>query len=623
LNGIVGRKRARLPSWLRTKQRRPGLLAELKRRQAATSRPLRAKALPHWLRSGLVDELGSVNAARELLGLDTIISESVAPSRVVPEIKARHVRGESLAYTHVPRALVTAATAKFGSWPAAIEAAGLDYTKLGLKVKRYSDDELLDRLRATAKAHPQMSLLKLSKERHYRSTVDRFGGWRRAMKRAGLSNWPIQQKGHWTKQAIIDGLRAVARSGKSASTDPNLCNAAKRHFGSLQAAALVAGVRTRVPRAMSREEVIAKLRAIARAHGTVTNAVAYKARVRNAAVTQFGTLTAACEAAGVTGFRRLLATRHAEQDDPRRSLEQLRKIASKLGRPVTRRDLSWTLDQTLLRHFGSLERARERAGLPQPKRPTRWDRKRVLAELRHEHQRGTRMTRKGLIAAGRQDLLSAVTVYVGTFEHARRLARIPTPKPLASSHVPFLKIWDEDRVIEEINRRAAKGKSLVPSTIPRSLMAAACRYWGSWRNATEVAGHDYTKIVLRRDRTDDELLDLLRTIAKLRPHMTLDQLRGLPVAATLYRRFGTPDVAARRAGLSAWPKREALPVLLKPELRDLLLERIRKGQPISASNLDRHVRFSMSRIHPVWSVAFKRLRLGTASTRMRARGSGA
>jgi hypothetical protein len=163
----------------------------------------------------------------------------------------------------------------------------------------------------------------------------------------------------------------------------------------------------------------------------------------------------------------------------------------------------------------------------------------------------------------------------------------------------------------------------VPSLVPRRLMAAACRYWGSWRNAVEVAGHDYTKIVLRRDRTDEELLDLVRTIANLRPNMSLDQLRGLPLITTLYRRFGTPEVAARRAGLTGWPKREAFPVFSKKELRAHLLERIRNGQPISAQSVDRHVRFSMTRIHPMWSVAFERLRLGTANARIRTSGSGA
>jgi hypothetical protein len=363
---------------------------------------------------------------------------------------------------------------------------------------------------------------------------------------------------------------------------------------------------------VSREATIAELRTLARKHGTVTHALAAEARIRSAALKHFGTLSAACAAAGVVGFRRVLAQRHAEQEDPQRLLGELRRIARGLDRPVTRRDLSFELDQALLRRFESLEAARERAGLPHPTLPRRWDRERVLAELRREHDRGTRMTGNGLAAAGRRDLLAAAVVHFGTFTRARRLARIPTPRALPSSHVPFLKIWDEDRVVHEIQRRAASRKSLAPSRIPRPLMAAASRYWGSWRNAIDAAGHDYTKIVLRRDRTDEELLELVRTLARLRPEMTLEQLRELPLSTTLYRRFGTPHAAARRAGVSAWPKREALPALSRAELRAMFLARLASGQPVNARSFDRHVQFSMRRIHPAWSVAFERLRLGEA-----------
>ena len=122
-------------------------------------------------------------------------------------------------------------------------------------------------------------------------------------------------------------------------------------------------------------------------------------------------------------------------------------------------------------------------------------------------------------------------------------------------------------------------------------------------------GFDYTKLVLRRDRSDDELLDLIRTIAALRPQMTSDQLRSLPFATTLYRRFGTLETAAERAGLTSWPTRKTFPVLSRAQLRMLLRERIRAGRPVAARDFDRHVRFSMSRIHPVWSVALSRLRI--------------
>ena len=86
---------------------------------------MRAKALPYWLRTALVNEFGSVNAARKLAGLDAIRGDGVAPSQVLPQITELHAKRLSLAFTQAPRALVTAAVAQYGSWQSAIEAAGI------------------------------------------------------------------------------------------------------------------------------------------------------------------------------------------------------------------------------------------------------------------------------------------------------------------------------------------------------------------------------------------------------------------------------------------------------------------------------------------------------------------
>jgi len=546
-------------------------------------------------------------------------AEVLEPARVIPAIRRLHANGDSLAYSQVSRGLVAAAEARFGSWRKAIETAGIDYDALGLKVKRYSDKEMLDWLRLLAEERSEMTLVELSKERRYRSTVDRFGNLERALARAKITDWPVRQKQRWTKDRILADMRALAREGKAMSVRPSLYDAAKRYFGSLQAAAEIAGVEVRAPRKRTRKEVLASLRAIAKEYGTVTNALADNAGVRSAVEAEFGSLTEACEAAGVLGYERALSEEHARREDPEALLDELRSIAKRLKRPVVRRDLTWNTHQALLRHFDSLEAARERAGLPHPEVPRLWSRERALAELRAEHRRKTRMTRAGLKKAGRGDLLAAIATYVGSLEQARRIAHIPMPVPLKSSHVPFQKVWDGDRVIEEIEERVAANLPLAPSTITRPLMSAACRYWGSWRNAVEVAGHDYSEHVLRQDRTDEELLDLVRTIAAKQPDMTLDELRRLPFNTTLYRHFGTLEAAAERAGVADWPKRTAFPVLSKKELRAHLRERLDSGQPIRWQDVDRHVRFSMTRIHPRWRIALARLGIVPAAASKRRR----
>ncbi len=110
-------------------------------------------------------EFGSVNAARTAAGLASIREEGIPPSRIIPEIKKRHAKRLSLAYTHAPRLLVSAAVARFGSWQSALEAAGLEYAEHRLKVKRHSDEHLIGWLRALAKAQPTLTLVEFMKTR--------------------------------------------------------------------------------------------------------------------------------------------------------------------------------------------------------------------------------------------------------------------------------------------------------------------------------------------------------------------------------------------------------------------------------------------------------------------------
>src|SRR6266566_5695561 len=49
---------------------------------------------------------------------------------VVAELRARHEKGQSLAYIDGPGALIQAAKARFGSYPLALEAAGIDYNTI-------------------------------------------------------------------------------------------------------------------------------------------------------------------------------------------------------------------------------------------------------------------------------------------------------------------------------------------------------------------------------------------------------------------------------------------------------------------------------------------------------------
>ena len=186
---------------------------------------------------------------------------------------------------------------------------------------------------------------------------------------------------------------------------------------------------------------------------------------------------------------------HAALDDRARLIAMLRELGDRLGRPVLSTDVPGRTFAAIKRAFGSFDEGRAAAGLPDPAPRRKWDRDRVVAELRAEHRRGTRLTDPALIKAGRKDLLHAIRQIVGTIGRARILAGVPEPTPLLRRR-GFVKEWDEDRVIQEIRDRARIGESLAPSRCPKPLVSAASRYLGNWRGAIEAAGFDYNAVVL-------------------------------------------------------------------------------------------------------------------------------
>jgi hypothetical protein len=321
-------------------------------------------------------------------------------------------------------------------------------------------------------------------------------------------------------------------------------------------------------------------------------------------------MTGACKAAGVTGHRAALASKHAHEDDRAAVLASLREVARELDRPVARRDLPWSLHQALLRHFGDLDTARDAARVRGPAHPAKWSRAKVIAELQREHARGTRLTVRGLEAAERKDLLSAIAVYIGALPRARRLANVPEPIPLPRRSIPFQKEWDEARVTYEIWMLAADPAALAPSKIPRPLYAAGARYFGTWRAAIEAAGLDYHSTLLRRELDDDELLAIVAKLAQQYPHMTLVEARRLPIATSLYRRFGGLEVAGERAGQPGWPRRITHPVMPRARVKSALAARLRQDRSIERVAIakdDPKLEYAVTRIHPVWSVAIARL----------------
>lgn len=120
--------------------------------------------------------------------------------RILSRIKQLHAAGHDLSYAAAKReyqylVVVASGPRYFGSWDAALEAAGLDYHRIRRR-RRWTRGKILERIRhiyreggalnwSTAKREQSALLAAASSDRH-------FGSWQAAVEAAGIDYAPTR-----------------------------------------------------------------------------------------------------------------------------------------------------------------------------------------------------------------------------------------------------------------------------------------------------------------------------------------------------------------------------------------------------------------------------------------------
>jgi hypothetical protein len=228
-------------------------LRRMHRRGERVSRPALAAAGRHDLLSAIAD-FGGIQVMRRRAGVPELTAPRVASGQrwddelVLAAIVERHERGESLAYTKTPASLTKQGQKRFGSWRDAVTAAGVDYDEVTL-ARRWTDDELLEALRALRRKSPQLTRTGLLRDRIGDAAKKRFGGLDRALARARIRNWPRRVRQDVpNKREVLAALRARHRKGESVvgnavnRDDPALARAVLTYFPSVFDAVEAAGI---------------------------------------------------------------------------------------------------------------------------------------------------------------------------------------------------------------------------------------------------------------------------------------------------------------------------------------------------------------------------------------------
>ena len=185
--------------------------------------------------------------------------------RIIAAIKQLRMQGADLSPTAVQiehSALFSSARSRshFGSWRAAVEAAGFNYDDIKRVKQRWTRDAIIARICELHDAGEDLldSQFKMRHRSLYLAACAHryFGSWRRAIEGAGLNHEKMRESRVWTKTRILRTIKQLAKEGKPLGWayieqhEPGIYRAARRkeNFGSWANALLEAGVTESHPR---------------------------------------------------------------------------------------------------------------------------------------------------------------------------------------------------------------------------------------------------------------------------------------------------------------------------------------------------------------------------------------
>jgi len=123
---------------------------------------------------------------------------------IIQEIQDLHAAGESLATTNLRRlgygGMVAAAYRDdlFGSWRAAVQAAGLRYRQVAPRCRKWTKARIIARIQQLHSQHQDISYRAIKTTQQYLLKVARrpenFGSWRAAVETAGIDYDEVGQQ---------------------------------------------------------------------------------------------------------------------------------------------------------------------------------------------------------------------------------------------------------------------------------------------------------------------------------------------------------------------------------------------------------------------------------------------
>jgi len=176
---------------------------------------------------------------------------------IIQEIGDLHARGVDLSFRAMAlsqyNSMVYAAIRPkyFGSWKAALEAAGLESEEI-YRYRSWEESDILEEIRRLKSEGADLSSKSMDENsnRLIATARRRFGNWGRALEQAGINYDEIRRRKRWTRESLVEGILELKKQGIPLITpevkkaNPSLFAAAcKKHFFGTWKKALKAALR--------------------------------------------------------------------------------------------------------------------------------------------------------------------------------------------------------------------------------------------------------------------------------------------------------------------------------------------------------------------------------------------
>jgi hypothetical protein len=228
-------------------------------------------------------------------------------------LKAVHRQGRDLNYRALRNRrpqLLNACKRWFGSYSAALQAAGFDYDQIR-RHRTWSPQGLLALIRVEHRAGRDLSYASMRQRLGITNTCTQyFGSYRQAVQAAGIDYTTIRRRRSWTKPSVVQELQDLQKRGQDLSTmallrhSASLYRAAGFYFGSYTKALHAVGIdpaKFRRFTTWSKPLIIETLQDLDRRGRDLRKSAMddHSSKVYDAARNHFGTYEKALRAAGL------------------------------------------------------------------------------------------------------------------------------------------------------------------------------------------------------------------------------------------------------------------------------------------------------------------------------------